>query len=228
MKTFCVIPAWNEEKNIFKTISSVLPRVDFIVVVDDYSKDNTCLEVEKMLSLPEAKDKLKLLRHPINLGQGAALQTGNEYAINNAADIIVHFDADGQFLSEEIPSVIKPIIDDSADIVFGSRFLNIKSDIPKFKKDIIMPLAKIFNLIFFGIKTSDPQSGFRAMTKETAQKIKIENNMMAHCTEILAKAHKYKLRIKEVPITVIYNHFGQKFSSSFRIIKDLLFKKISS
>ena len=59
MKTFCVIPAWNEEKNIFKTISSVLPRVDFIVVVDDYSRDNTCLEVEKMLSLPEAKDKLK-------------------------------------------------------------------------------------------------------------------------------------------------------------------------
>lgn len=228
MKTFCVIPAWNEEKNIFKTISSVLSRVDFIVVVDDYSKDNTCLEVEKMLFSPEAKDKLKLLRHPINLGQGAALQTGNEYAINNEADIIVHFDADGQFLSEEIPSVIKPIIDDSADIVFGSRFLNIKSDIPKFKKDIIMPLAKIFNLIFFGIKTSDPQSGFRAMTKETAQKIKIENNMMAHCTEILAKAHKYKLRIKEVPITVIYNHFGQKFSSSFRIIKDLLFKKISS
>lgn len=228
MKTFCVIPAWNEEKNIFKTISSVLSRVDFIVVVDDYSKDNTCLEVEKMLFSPEAKDKLKLLRHPINLGQGAALQTGNEYAINNEADIIVHFDADGQFLSEEIPSVIKPIIDDSADIVFGSRFLNIKSDIPKFKKDIIMPLAKIFNLIFFGIKTSDPQSGFRAMTKETAQKIKIENNMMAHCTEILAKAHKYELRIKEVPITVIYNHFGQKFSSSFRIIKDLLFKKISS
>lgn len=228
MKTFCVIPAWNEEKNIFKTISSVLPRVDFIVVVDDYSKDNTCLEVEKMLFSPEAKDKLKLLRHPINLGQGAALQTGNEYAISHGADVIVHFDADGQFLSEEIPSVIKPIIDDSADIVFGSRFLNIKSDIPKFKKDIIMPLAKIFNLIFFGIKTSDPQSGFRAMTKETAQKIKIENNMMAHCTEILAKAHKYKLRIKEVPITVIYNHFGQKFSSSFRIIKDLLFKKISS
>lgn len=228
MKTFCVIPAWNEEKNIFKTLSSVLPRVDFIVVVDDYSKDNTCLEVEKMLSLPEAKDKLKMLRHPINLGQGAALQTGNEYAINNGADIIVHFDADGQFLSEEIPSVIKPIIENKADIVFGSRFLNIKSDIPKFKKNIIMPLAKIFNLIFFGIKTSDPQSGFRAMTREAAQKIKIENNMMAHCTEILAKAHKYKLRIEEVPITVIYHHFGQKLSGSFKIIKDLFFKKISS
>jgi glycosyltransferase involved in cell wall biosynthesis len=228
MKTFCVIPAWNEEKNIFKTISSVLPRVDFIVVVDDYSKDNTCLEVEKMLSLPEAKDKLKLLRHPINLGQGAALQTGNEYAISHGADVIVHFDADGQFLSEELPVVIQAIVDGQADIVFGSRFLNIKSDIPKLKKNIIMPLAKIFNLVFFGIKTSDPQSGFRAMTKETAQKIKIENNMMAHCTEILAKAHKYKLRIKEVPITVIYNHFGQKFSGSFKIIKDLLFKKISS
>jgi len=228
MKTFCVIPAWNEEKNIAKTLSSVLDKVDFIVLVDDYSKDNTCLEVEKILERPEAQNKIKMLKHPINLGQGAALQTGNEYALSHGADIIVHFDADGQFLSEEILSVIRPIQENEADIVFGSRFLNIKSDIPKFKKNIIMPLAKMFNLMFFGIKTSDPQSGFRALNRKSAEMIKIENNMMAHCTEILAKAHKYKLRIKEVPMTVIYNHFGQKFSGSFKIIKDLFFKKISS
>ncbi|MDD3711185.1 MAG: glycosyltransferase family 2 protein [Patescibacteria group bacterium] len=231
MKTFCVIPAYNEEKNIFTTISQVLPRVDFLVIVDDCSRDQTYEQSCRILNSEnissELKNKLKILRHPINLGQGASLQTGNEYALKNEADIIIHFDADGQFLAEEIEKVINPIKQGKADIVFGSRFLDIKSEIPSFKKNIIMPLAKLFNLIFFGIKTSDPQSGFRAMTKEVTQKIKIENNRMAHCTEILAKAHKYKFRIAEVPITVVYKKFGQKFSGGFKIIKDLFFRKIS-
>lgn len=228
MKIFCVIPAWNEEKNISQSILSVLDKVDFTVVVDDCSDDNTYSLAKKISQQAEAENKLKVLRHPINLGQGAALQSGNEYALKNGADIIVHFDADGQFLSEEIKTLVEPILRGQADIVFGSRFLEIKSKMPKFKKNIIMPLAKVFNFIFFGIKTSDPQSGFRAMNKEVAEKIKIENNRMAHCTEILGKAHKYHFKIKEVPITVIYNDFGQKFSGSFRIIKDLFLKKINN
>lgn len=223
MKVFCVIPAYYEEKNIAKVIQKVLDYVDFLVVIDDGSKDQTYNEAIKIKS-----EKLKVLRHPINLGQGASLQTGNEYAIQQGADIIIHFDADGQFLAEEIKKVINPIIEENADIVFGSRFLEIKSDIPRFKKNIIMPMAKIFNYVFFGIKTSDPQSGFRAMKAEIAKKIKIENNRMAHCTEILAKAHKHKLKIKEVSITVLYEEFGQKFSGGLKIIKDLIFKKISN
>ncbi len=223
MKVFCVIPAYYEEKNIAKVIQKVLDYVDFLVVIDDGSKDQTYNEAIKIKS-----EKLKVLRHPINLGQGASLQTGNEYAIQQGADIIIHFDADGQFLAEEIKKVINPIIEEKADIVFGSRFLEIKSDIPRFKKNIIMPMAKIFNYVFFGIKTSDPQSGFRAMKAEIAKKIKIENNRMAHCTEILAKAHKHKLKIKEVSITVLYEEFGQKFSGGLKIIKDLIFKKISN
>lgn len=223
MKIFCIIPAFNEERNVATTVAKALSYVDEIIIVDDCSKDKT-KEVLRSLE----NDKIKALYHPINLGQGAALQTGNEYALKHGADIIVHFDADGQFLAEEISKVISPILNQQADIVFGSRFLGIESEMPKFKRAIIMPLAKIFNLIFFGLKTSDPQSGFRAMTREAAEKIKIENNRMAHCTEILAKAHKYKMNIKEVPITVLYAEFGQKLSGGFKIIKDLFFKKISS
>lgn len=222
MMIFSVIPAYNEEKNIATTVMDVLNYVDKVVIVDDCSKDKT---IEKIKSINN--DKIKLLSHPINLGQGAALQTGNEYALKNGADIIVHFDADGQFLAKEIFRVVEPLKRGETDIVFGSRFLEIKSDVPALKKKIIMPLAKLFNFIFFGIKTSDPQSGFRAMTKEVAEKIKIENNRMAHCTEILAKAHKYKYKIKEVSITVLYEEFGQKFSGGFKIIKDLFFRKIS-
>jgi glycosyltransferase involved in cell wall biosynthesis len=225
MKIFCVIPAWNESQNINSTVKKALNYVDFLIIVDDYSNDSTLLEAKKIQT--EYPDKVQVLHHPINLGQGAALQTGNDYAIKNGADIIVHFDGDGQFLAEEIINLTAPLIEENYDIVFGSRFLEKKSDIPKFKKNIIMPLAKIFNRIFFGIKTSDPQIGFRAMTINTAKKIKIENDRMAHCTEILFKAHKYKLKIKEVPVTVIYKSYGQKFSGAFKIIKDLIYKKIS-
>lgn len=221
MKLFCVIPAYNEEKNIAKTINEVLVYVDFLVVVNDCSNDRTKDIINQIKN-----DRIIALHHPINLGQGAALQTGNEYCLEHGADMIVHFDADGQFLAEEIQRVTKPITEEGCDIVFGSRFMGVNSDIPKFKKNIIHPLAKKFNYIFFNIKTSDPQSGFRAMTREVAQKIKIENDRMAHCTEILAKSFSYKLKIKEVPITVLYKEFGQKLSGGFTIIKDLILKKI--
>ena len=90
-----------------------------------------------------------------------------------------------------------------------------------------MPLAKAINNIFFGINLSDPQNGFRAMSAKVAREIRIENDGMAHCNEILIKAHKNKYRLQEVPITVIYHEFGQKFSGGIRIIKDLIYKKLT-
>jgi len=190
-----------------------------LVIVDDHSSDDTFV-LAKNTGTPT-------LHHIINRGQGAALQTGNDYALLHGADIIVHFDADGQFLAEEIKDVVKPILDNQADIVFGSRFLGKKSNLPRFKKNIIMPLAKLINRIFFGINLTDPQNGFRAMSAKVAREIRIENDQMAHCNEILIKAFKNKYRIQEVPITVIYHEFGQKFSGGFRIIKDLIYKKIT-
>jgi len=217
---FVVIPAYNEEKRIRQVLDdlSLLPYK--VVVVDDASNDRTA-EIVAQYS------KVSLLRHKINRDQGAALQTGNQYALAKGADIIVHFDGDGQFLSQEIKDVLAPIVDDDYDIVFGSRFLSKQSDIPSFKKNIIFPLARLVNRIFLGIKTSDPQSGFRAMTRETALRIQIEQDGKAHCSEIMAKAFEYKLRIKEVPITVIYHEFGQGMGHGFKILKDILFSKIS-
>ncbi len=219
MKIFCVIPAYNESKSIIAVINRVKPLVDEMVVVDDHSADNT-FELAKSTGIP-------VLHHIINRGQGAALQTGNDYALLHDADIIVHFDADGQFLAEEIKDVVRPIVDGQADIVFGSRFLGKKSNLPKFKKNVIMPLAKAINKIFFDINLSDPQNGFRAMSAKVAREIRIENDGMAHCNEILIKAFKNKYRVKEVPITVIYHEFGQKFSGGIRIIKDLIYKKLT-
>lgn len=218
MKIFCVIPAWNEEKKIFNVVNEVERYVDRVIVVDDGSLDQT-VEVLK-------KTNATVLRHVINRGQGAALQTGNEFSFQNGADIVVHFDADGQFLATEIKEVIQPLLSGECDIVFGSRFLGKKSELPFWKEFFIMPLAHLVNKIILGRTLTDPQGGFRALNREALQKITITQRGMAHCSEIIYKAFKNKLRIKEVPITVIYDEFGQSFGGGIRIIKDLLLAKL--
>ncbi|MDD5291131.1 MAG: glycosyltransferase family 2 protein [Patescibacteria group bacterium] len=218
MKTFCVIPAYNEAETIAKIIGEVKPLVDEIVVVDDGSSDQT-KELAKA-------GGVKVLSHFINRGQGAALETGNQYALKAGADIIVHFDADGQFLPKEIKDIISPILKKEADIVFGSRFLGKKSNLPPFKKYAIIPLAHLVNKIFTGSDLTDPQNGFRALSKKAAEKIKIEQDGMAHNTEIISKAFASGLRIKEIPVTVIYHNFGQRFSGGLKIIKDLILARL--
>ena len=218
MKIICVIPAWNEGKNIAKVITGAKPFVDEIVVVDDGSSDDTAAVAEAAGAT--------VFRHPINRGQGAALQTGNDYALDHGADIIVHFDADDQFLAAEIKDMVAPIIAGRADIVFGSRFLGKKANLPPVKRYLIMPLARIFTRVILGIKLSDPQNGFRAMSRLAAEKIRISNREMAHNSEIQIKAFREKLRVTEVPITVVYHHFGQKLSGGFKVAKDLLIHKI--
>ena len=217
-KIFIIVPAYNEEKNIKNVLSKLIQNYHNIIIIDDASTDKT---VQIVKNFP-----VTLIKHKINRGQGASLETGNQYALKNGADIIVHFDADGQFLVPEIEDLIKPIIHEGYDLVLGSRFLEKKSKMPWFKKYIIHLLARIVNRIFFAIKLTDPQSGFRAMTNATAQKIEIEQDQMAHCSEILHKAFKYQLKIKEVPMTVIYHRFGNNFSGGLKILKDLIFKKI--
>jgi glycosyltransferase involved in cell wall biosynthesis len=219
LKVFCIIPAFNEEKNILEVINSVKPYVSEIVVVDDGSDDGTA-------HIVEASHGAFLLRHIVNRGQGAALETGTRYALMKGADIIVHFDADGQFLAEEIKDMIEPIKRGEADAVFGSRFLEKESGMPLFKKNIIMPLARLANLIFLGVKLTDPQSGFRALSREAAKKIRIKQDGMSHCSEILYKARKENLRVKEIPITVIYHDFGQRFSGGFKILKELFLGRL--
>ncbi len=227
LKTFCIIPAYNEEKTIVEVINSVKLLVDQVVVVDDGSTDKT-------FELAKAQD-IAVLHHIINRGQGAALKTGTEYALKFGADIIIHFDADGQFLANDIKSVVEPIKAGIADIVFGSRFLSKQSDIPFVKKNIILPLAKVVNRIFFGIEMTDPQSGFRAMSAQAAKQIDWQQDKMAHCSEILFAAGRRNvdvspsrgnLKIKEVPITVIYHNFGQRLADGFRILKDLFLARL--
>lgn len=218
MKITTVIPAYNEADNIGTVIAKLKSYVDEIIVVDDSSHDNT-YEIARLAGAV-------VVRHIINRGQGAALRTGTQLALDRGADIIVHFDADDQFQAEDIPDMLTPLRNGLADAVLGSRFLTKKSDLPKMKQYIIMPLARFINRLLFNIKLSDPQSGFRALSRASAQKLKIENDGMAHCTEIIYKLFKNGDRVVEVPITVIYHEFGQKFSGGFKILKDMIIQKL--
>ncbi len=217
-KIIVVIPAYNEEKTIVEVINKVKPLVDEIVIVDDGSSDQTAQLAEKQ--------GVTVLRHLINRGQGAALQTGNQYALKKGGEIIVHFDADGQFLAEEIKDIVQPLEQGEVEVVFGSRFLEKKSEIPWFKKQIIIPLAHLANKLIIGFSLTDPQSGFRALSRKATEMIQIENDGMAHCSEILYKVFKNNFKIKEVPITVIYHDFGQHFGGGIKIIKDLFLAKL--
>jgi glycosyltransferase involved in cell wall biosynthesis len=220
MKIICIIPAWNEEANITKVVTDVLPQVDEVVVVDDCSTDKTS-------QLAKAAGAT-VLSHPINRGQGAALQTGNEYALQAGADIIVHFDGDNQFVAQEIADMVAPLKTGQADISFGSRFLGKEPNWPLVKKYIIMPLAKLFMRLVLRVKLSDPQNGFRALNRLAAEKIQIVNRGMAHASEIQAKAFSSQLRIIEIPVTVIYHEYGQRLSGGWRVIKDLFINKITN
>jgi len=218
MKTSVVIPAYNEARWIAKVVKEVKDAGYETVVVDDCSRDNTAVLAEQAGAV--------VLQHVINRGQGAALRTGTNWSFENSADIVVHFDADGQFRVQDIAWVIEPLLQDQADVVFGSRFLDNTTKLPWSKRQIIMPLARLVNRVLFGVKLTDPQSGFRAFTAKVGQQIVWRQDRMAHASEILAVILRSKCRVKEVPITVIYHEFGQGLSGGFKILKDLFIKAL--
>jgi glycosyltransferase involved in cell wall biosynthesis len=220
MKVVCVIPAYNEAKTLPKVLENLKDKVDEIIIVDDCSTDQT-LEVIK-------NQVVTTLFHIVNRGQGAALKTGTIYALEQGADIIVHFDADGQFRAEDIATVIKPIQEGRAEIVFGSRFIDNTTKMPWFKEKIIMPLGRLVNKLLFNIRTTDPQSGFRAFSRQAAWQIDWQQDAMAHCSEILLAATESGLPMVEVPITVLYKNFGQRFGGGLKILRDLFIAKMNN
>lgn len=219
MKIFVVIPAYNEARWVAKVVEEVVNAGYKTVVVDDCSKDETAALAEKAGAV--------VLRHVINRGQGAALRTGTNWSLENGAEIVVHFDADGQFRIEDISRLVKPLVSGEAEVVFGSRFLDKTTKLPWVKQHLIMPLARLVNRVLFGVKLSDPQSGFRAFTAAVGRKLSWRQDRMAHASEILAVIVRGGWRVKEVPITVIYHEFGQGLSGGFKILKEIFFKKLS-
>lgn len=222
-KVFIIIPSFNEGKVIRETIAPLIENGYRVVVIDDCSSDNTR---EALKGAP-----IFYLRHEINLGQGAALQTGLEFALNRGAEYAVTFDADGQHNYEEIPALMEPILVDRADITMGTRFKRPEdiAQVPPSRK-LILKGAIMVNGLFTGMWLTDAHNGFRAMNRTALSKIKMRENRMAHASEILTLIRQAELRYEEVPVKIIYTDYskmkGQSSMNSINILIDLILKKI--
>lgn len=217
-----IIAAYNEESRIQEVITGVLSYVDTIIVIDDGSTDSTTKNIQP-------NKKVIVLQHICNLGQGAALQTGFDYAKTLNPAVVITYDADGQFAPSDIPLVIKPILTHTADIVLGSRFLEKRTSLPLIKY-FLLKGAVLFTYIFSSIKLSDSHNGFRALSQYALHKINLSQNKMAHASEFLDQISYHELKFKEVPVTVTYDSYsmkkGQKPSNSINILFNLIFSKI--
>jgi len=189
------IPAFNEEKNIGKVIVTLKKITDDIIVCDDGSNDLT-REIAEGLGA-------KVISHTKNMGYGEAIKSIFNEAKKKEVDILVTFDADGQHRPEDIKSVTKPIIDQEAEVVIGSRFLKNETNMPKYRKIGVKVLTKVTNM---SIKENltDSQSGLRAYQKKVLQNISLTDSGMGISTEILIKSHQKEFRIIEVPIQILY------------------------
>lgn len=217
---FVVVPAFNEEKKIGRVIRDLFEHgYKNIVVVDDGSSDQTAGSAQL--------SGATVLRHQVNRGQGAALQTGNEFALRSGAKVIVHFDADGQFNPKDIAGAIELLNSQNLDAVLGSRFLDKRSNIPFFKKFFILPISRLINNFITGLKLSDVHNGFRVLNDRAAQKIKITQDGMAHNSQIPKLIKENNLIYKEYPVEVFYEENGQGIAGGFKILYDLFVDKIS-
>jgi len=191
------IPAFNEENNIGPIITNLKKKYDHILVCDDGSSDSTADIASKMGA--------HVVKHSKNLGYGSAIKTIFNEAKKIDCNILVTFDADGQHQISEIDDMLKPIMENIADIVIGSRFLGKTEHLPKYRKFGIKTITGLTN-VMTGSNISDSQSGFRSYSQKVLQEISPIESGMGISTEILIKATKKKMRITEIPITISYEN----------------------
>ena len=197
MKIIIGIPAFNEEKNIASIITKLMNITDTIIVCNDGSSDLTSEIAEKMGAL--------VINHKKNLGYGGAIRSIFLKAKELDGDILVTFDADGQHRIEDIENVTTPIINQEAELVIGSRFLDdSEKEVPQYRKVGIKVITKITNASIKE-KLTDSQSGFRAYSKKVVDELNPSELGMGISTEILIKASSKNFKISEVPIKILYS-----------------------
>ena len=194
-KVAVLLPAYNEEVAIASMILLSSKYADEVIVIDDGSTDRT-KEVSELAGAT-------ILSHNKNKGKGVALKTGFEYAKD--FDIIVTIDADGQHNPSEIPLLLKPILDDEADFVNGSRYINgHETSTPTYRRVGQTVLDKTTN-IASGVKITDSQSGFRAFSSKCFQCFNFDPEGFGIESDMLIEAANHNMRITEVEITVRYD-----------------------
>jgi glycosyltransferase involved in cell wall biosynthesis len=211
-----VVPAYNEATVIHDVVRSLGTR-HRVVVVDDGSRDRTA-------DVAHAAGAT-VLRHAINLGQGAALQTGISHALARGADRIVTFDGDGQHDVADIDRLVDALDTSGADVAIGNRFAGRTIGMPAARR-LLLTAARLFTRLTAGSTLQDPHNGLRCFSADAATRIAIRQNRMAHASELVEQFHRLGLRVVEVPATVTYTPYslakGQRAGNAVRIVAELL------
>jgi glycosyltransferase involved in cell wall biosynthesis len=217
--TWIVIAAFNEAAVIREVVTELRTLGWQVLVVDDGSPDDTAAHARVAGAT--------VLEHPVNLGQGAALQTGIDFALARGGRTIVTFDADGQHRPEDIPALLAAL-DQGAEIALGSRFLGRVEGATRSRKVFLRAAVLTSNLVS-GVRLTDAHCGLRAFRSEVAPQLRITQDRMAHASQILRNVAKHRLKVVEVPVTIRYTAHsrrkGQGALQAFRILFDYFFRQ---
>lgn len=216
-----VIAAYNEARAIGLVLAGLAGLPYRVLVVDDGSTDGTAHIA--------GHAGVEVLSHPINLGQGAALQTGIDYALLRGASHVVTFDADGQHRPEDIAGLLTALAANDADFALGSRFRGGAIDLPALRR-LMLRAATWFTRRTTGLDITDVHNGLRAMTRRGAGRLRLRQNRMAHASEILHQIAASGLRYVEAPVTIQYSRYslakGQRASEFVVILLDLFAQRL--
>ncbi len=190
-----IIPAYNETDTIASVIRGLrehVPNGD-VVVVDDGSTDDTA-------AIVRASEGAELLQLPFNLGIGGAMQTGYKYALRNGYDLAVQCDADGQHPADQIPRLAAHVLDGTADMIIGSRYVADTSYRPSLTRRVGKSLLSRWVDLLIGGGITDTTSGFRAMNRRAIEVVARDYPEDYPEPEILVVLHKHGLRTAEIPV----------------------------
>ena len=216
-----VIAAYNEATMIGEVVLDARRLFPHVVVVDDGSRDDTGARALAAGAV--------VLTHPINLGQGAALQTGIAWACSAGFDYVVAFDADGQHRPEDAAAMLAALQARGAQVALGSRFLGHAENIPASRR-LLLKAATLFTRITTGLRVTDAHNGLRAMHVDAARRLRIRQNRMAHASEILEEIARHGFSYVESPVVIRYTDYsmakGQSGFGAFNILLDLFLARI--
>jgi len=214
MDLLVIIPAFNEQETLRMVIRGIrerLPQAD-ILVVNDGSTDTT--------GAIAREEKALVLEHPYNMGIGATMQTGLQYAFTHGYPIAIQNDGDGQHNPECLPSLIQPIVEGRANLVIGSRFLSSGGFKSKFIRKMGIRYFTCLVRVFTGKRVTDPTSGFRAMDRKVIELFSEEYPSDYPEVEALLSAHKKGLTFQEVPTVMRHRQGG---TSSIGVLSALYY-----
>lgn len=218
--TWFVVPLFNEGSVIGDVVRALRERYPLVVCVDDGSTDDSALAA--------AQAGAAVVRHPYNMGQGAALKTGIDYALRDPGmRQVVTFDADGQHQVDDASSMIALREAEGADAVLGSRFLDARTR-PGLLKRMLLRGAVWYTNLTSGVRLTDAHNGLRVLGRHACEVIVIEQNRMAHASEIVEELGRHHLTVREHPVHILYTDYsrakGQSMLNAVNIVIDLLLR----